>query len=123
MPLTDLKVKNAKLKPGAKQSKFHDSKGLFLIIDKNERKIWQYRYEFAGEKSITFEHGYPDMSLSDARAERKRLEELITDCIDPSEERKSKKRSPGCRWYFCRPNMAAGWSGGATTQGLPAWCR
>lgn len=38
MPLSDLKIQAAKCKPGAKLTKMHDSKGLYLMITDQGRK-------------------------------------------------------------------------------------
>lgn len=50
MPLTDIKVKNAK--PADKQYKLTDGEGMYLLIHPNGGKYWRLKYKFAGKEKL-----------------------------------------------------------------------
>ncbi len=91
MPLTDSAIRNAK--PGEKQRKLSDGRGLYLLVTVRGGKWWRFDYRH-GEKRKTLSMGvYPDIGLKDAREARDEARKLIAKGIDPSELRKAEKRS------------------------------
>jgi hypothetical protein len=68
MPLTDVKVRNAK--PRSKDYKLADEKGLFLLIKTSGSKYWRNKYRFADKEKLLSLGVYPDVSLADARQKR-----------------------------------------------------
>ena len=87
MALTDIQIRN--LKPLAKPYKKTDGDGLVLEVRPTGAKIWRYRYRQAdGKESMHTIGEYPDLGLSDAREERRRLRELVRNGINPTQQRK-----------------------------------
>jgi hypothetical protein len=53
VPLTDIKVRNAKYIPG--KNKLFDGGGLFLLVKPTGSKLWRIKYRFGGtEKLLSF---------------------------------------------------------------------
>jgi len=89
IPLTAIEIKNAKLKD--KEYKLSDGNGLYLLVTPSGGKLWRLKYRFEGkEKGISLGK-YPVMSLSEARRERERLRNDISNKIDPAQVRKEEK--------------------------------
>tara|TARA_R110002033_G_scaffold114041_4_gene159024 strand:+ start:2103 stop:3326 length:1224 start_codon:yes stop_codon:yes gene_type:complete len=89
VPLTVKAIESAK--PGPKNRKLADEKGLFLLISKSGSKRWHLKYRFNGkEKKISF-GPYPEISLKAARAMRDDARTMIANGKDPSQERRASK--------------------------------
>lgn len=91
MALTDPRVRNAKAKE--KAYKLTDEKGLFLLVNKNGSKYWRMDYRFAGKRKTLAIGVYPVVSLKDARGKLEDARKLLREKVDPSEVKKSEKRS------------------------------
>ncbi len=91
MPLTDSAIRNAK--PGEKQRKLSDGRGLYLLVTVKGGKWWRFDYRHGGKRKTLSMGVYPDVSLKDAREARDEARKLIAKGIDPSELRKAEKRS------------------------------
>lgn len=90
IPLSDLRVKNAK--PKAAGYKLTDGYGLLLLVTPSGGKLWRLNYRF-GEKQKTLALGaYPAISLSDARQRRDDARKLLANGIDPDAVKKEQKR-------------------------------
>lgn len=89
MPLTDTAIKNAK--PGTKQRKLYDERGLFLLISPKGGKWWRFKYMFDGKEKLLSLGTYPDVSLKDARDRRDKARKQAAAGIDPGEHRKAVK--------------------------------
>lgn len=89
MPLTDIKIRQAK--PGAAVVKLTDGAGLYLEVRPNGSKLWRYRYRIAGRENVYAVGAYPDVSLSDARAEREVAREHVRAGRHPSHVRQTEK--------------------------------
>ena len=89
MALTDTAVRNAK--PGEKPAKVFDERGLFLLVTPAGGKWWRFRYKFDGKEKLLSVGVYPDVGLKDARVRRDAARKLLTDGIDPGENRKATK--------------------------------
>jgi hypothetical protein len=91
MPLSNLQVKNAK--PKEKPYKLADERGLYLLINPNDSKLWKMKYRYEGrEKKLSFGK-YPDITLSQARDMRDDARNKLAQDIDPGVLKNSIKRS------------------------------
>ncbi|WP_220399076.1 Arm DNA-binding domain-containing protein [Granulicella sp. WH15] len=89
MKLTDTRVRNAKA--GAKDARFPDGGGLYLLVTAAGGKLWRWKYRFEGkEKLMTFGQ-YPDVSLLEAREKHSAARKLLKAGTDPMAERKAEK--------------------------------
>ncbi len=91
MPLSDTAVRNAK--PGEKQRKMYDEKGLYLIVHPNGGKWWRFRYKLDGKEKTISIGVYPDVTLSKARKRRDEYRVVLADGGDPSFHKKTKKQT------------------------------
>lgn len=89
MALTAMQTKNTK--PTDKPIKLSDGGGLFLLVQPNGAKYWRLAYRFAGKQKTLAVGVYPDVSLLDARERRTSARKLLSDGIDPGENRKATK--------------------------------
>lgn len=89
MPLTDVKIRQAK--PGAAPVKLTDGAGLYLEVKPNGSKLWRYRYRIDGKENVFALGAYPDVSLSDARAERDLAREHVRAGRHPSHVRQTER--------------------------------
>lgn len=91
MPLTDLRVRNAKASD--RGYKLADSGGLHLFVTTKGAKSWRWKYRYAGkEKRMTFGL-YPKVSLADARKSRDEGKRMLAEYKDPQIERRKRKRA------------------------------
>jgi hypothetical protein len=86
MLLTSLAVQNAK--PKAKPYKLSDGNGLHLLVQPNGRRLWRFRYHFAGKENMLAFGSFPIVTLASARAKREDAREMIADGKDPSQQKK-----------------------------------
>ncbi len=89
MPLTDIRIRNAK--HGEKPIKLYDAHGLFLLLQPSGSKLWRLKYRFLGKEKKLSLGVYPDVTLKDARRRRNEARAQIDDGIDPSREKKKKQ--------------------------------
>jgi len=89
VPLTDVKVKNAK--PREKPHKLSDERGLYLLVTPAGGKWWRFDYRFAGRRKTLSLGTYPDVSLQKARKKREAAREQVAAGTDPSQVRKAEK--------------------------------
>lgn len=89
MPLTDLKIKQAK--PKEKSYKIADERGLYIEISPAGGKWWRLKYRIDGKEKRLSLGVYPDVSLATARERRDDARKLIANGIDPSSHRKATK--------------------------------
>jgi hypothetical protein len=88
MSLTDPAVRNAKAKD--KPYKLTAERGLYLLVNR-VGKYWRFDYRFAGKRKTLALGVYPDVSLRDARDRRDDARKLLSQGVDPSENRKATK--------------------------------
>lgn len=88
MPLTDLAVKGAKAQD--KPYKIADERGMYLLITK-AGKYWRLDYRIDGKRKTLALGVYPDITLSNARANRDDARRQIANGIDPNLTRKAKR--------------------------------
>ncbi len=89
MPLTDLKVKNAK--PGPKAIKLSDGEGLQLLVTPAGGKSWKLAYRFDGRQKELTIGPYPVIGLQEARQRRDEAKRQLVDGLDPSEQKRVQK--------------------------------
>jgi hypothetical protein len=91
MPLSDVKIRNAK--PSPKQQKFFDGGGLFLLVTPAGGKLWRLKYRFLGKEKLLAMGSYPEVTLSDARQRRDEARKLLANGVDPGEVKKAQRVS------------------------------
>jgi len=91
MPLTDIKIRNAK--PTDKPQKLFDGDGLFLLVVPSGGKWWRFKYRFGGKEKQLSLGTYPEISLIVARRRREDARERVALGIDPGEARKAEKQA------------------------------
>lgn len=86
-PLTPVEVDRAKA--GSKEKVLNDGKGLSLRVKPNGSKLWVFNYYRPyTQKRTNISFGtYPEVSLADAREQRRQARELIKKHIDPKVQR------------------------------------
>jgi hypothetical protein len=89
MLLTALAIQNAR--PQAKPHKLADGDGLCLLVGPHGKKLWRFRYRFAGRENMLALGSFPTVSLASARYKREAARKLLADGIDPANQRKQDK--------------------------------
>ncbi len=87
MPLSDIKIKNAK--PTDKPYKLSDGEGLYLLIKPNGSKLWRLKYRHLGRENVYAIGSYPQVSLSEAKDERYKLKKMHKAGIELNHQKKS----------------------------------
>lgn len=91
MPLSEIKVRNAK--PKENNYKLFDGGGLFLLVTPLGSKLWHFKYRFDNkEKKISF-GTYPEISLAEARIRKDEARRKIAQGTDPGAVRKAQKQT------------------------------
>ena len=90
MPLTDVKIRNVKPRPG-KSGRLYDERGLYLEVAPSGGKWWRWKYRYAGKEKRLSLGVFPDVSLKDARNRRDEARKLLANGVDPSRERQAAK--------------------------------
>ena len=87
MALSDTAIRA--LKPGAKDYKAADEKGLYLLVTPTGGRLWRLKYRSPGgvERKLSL-GAYPDVSLKDARDQRDEARKLLASGVDPAEKKK-----------------------------------
>lgn len=91
MPLTDVKIKQAK--PREKPYRLSDERGLYLEISPGGGKWWRFKYRFDKKEKRLSLGVYPDVSLATARERRDEARKLLANSVDPSQRRKAAKQT------------------------------
>src|SRR5271163_1925100 len=89
MPLTNTSIRNAKA--GKKTVKLFDERGLYLEVSPAGGKWWRLKYRFDGKEKRLSLGVYPDVGLKDARDRRDSARKLLSNGVDPSENRRAQK--------------------------------
>lgn len=90
MKLIDSVIKAAK--PKEKPYSLPDGHGLNLSIQPSGAKWWRYRYRFNSTPKMLSLGVYPDVTLSEARAQHTSFKGLLKQGIDPSQHRQEQKQ-------------------------------
>ncbi|EPJ56371.1 MAG: hypothetical protein OFPI_00380 [Osedax symbiont Rs2] len=86
MQLTDIKLKALKAKE--KNYRVTDGEGLAVVVKKNGKKYFVYRYYFCKKGKEIHLGAYPDLSLKNARLERNKHKAILSTGADPALEKK-----------------------------------
>lgn len=90
--LSDVQCRNATAE-GKRIRKLYDGGGLYLWVYDDGKKYWRLRYWVDGkEKSLSL-GVYPDVTLATARLRRAEEAKHLSDHLDPSTQRKTRKRN------------------------------
>jgi len=89
MPLSDAKLRT--LKPESKPFKVSDFEGLHLLVKPSGSRLWRLAYRFGGKQNVLALGAYPEMSLRDARKAKEDARDLLSEGLDPANERKLAK--------------------------------
>jgi integrase len=114
-PLTDIQPRTAKLR--GKPYKLADGGGLFLLVNPDGAKYWRMAYRFAGIAKLLAFGKYPQVTLAEARDKRSAARKLLSDGIDPSQDKKDKDRIKGEKAAQTFERLAREWH----TNKLPTW--
>ena len=87
--LTDAKIRKAKALES--DYKLFDGGGLFILIKKNGAKSWRLKYRFNNREKTLSIGTYPDVSLAEARKHRTQAKTLLSNGLDPSQQKQLEK--------------------------------
>jgi Arm domain-containing DNA-binding protein len=87
MALTDVAIRGAR--PSARPFKVYDRDGLFLLVNPNGSKLWQWPYRIDGKEKLMALGEYPLGSLVQAREGHLVVRTKLAAGIDPMAERKA----------------------------------
>jgi len=91
VPLTEMRVRNAKPQP--KAYRLFDGGGLYLEVAPSGSRIWRFRFRQMNGKENTLTYGpYPEISLREAREKRLETRRLMLQGVDPAMHREDAKR-------------------------------
>ena len=88
MSISDTAIKSAKPRAD-KPYKLPDEKGMYLYIHTNGSKYFRLDYRFEGKRKTLALGVYPETTLKEAREKREAARKLITDGVDPNENKKA----------------------------------
>jgi integrase len=89
MSLTDAFCKN--VKPLTTTKKYYDEKGLYLELMPSGSKYWRLKYRYADKEKKLAIGVYPEISLKEAREAREKARKLLSQNIDPNQQKKNDK--------------------------------
>jgi integrase len=89
MSLTNTTIRN--VKSAKKPLKLFDERGLYLEVSPSGGKWWRLKYRYKGKEKRLSLGVFPDVSLKDARDRRDAARKLLSEGVDPSENRKAQK--------------------------------
>ena len=88
MPLTAVKIKNAK--PKKKQYKIQDADGLYLLVTPAGGKYWRFDYRYDRKRKTLALGIYPEITLLDARSRLLEARKALMQDIDPGQQSQRK---------------------------------
>jgi integrase len=91
MKLNNTIVKNAKAT--GKTQKLSDGRGMFLEISPTGNKWWRYKYRIDGKEKKLALGVYPEITLKEAREKLSKARKLVSEGIDPIENKQALKNS------------------------------
>lgn len=87
--LNDKGIKNVEIKD--KVYRMADGGGMYLEVHPNGSKYWRLKYRFFDKEKRLAIGVYPQVTLSEARKARERAKDLLSQGIDPNEQKKQQK--------------------------------
>ena len=91
VPLTDIKIRNAK--PKEKPVALFDGGGLYLLVTPSGGKLWRLKYRYDGKEKLLALGAYPEISLTGARQRRDEARRQLVQGIDPGAIKKAQKQA------------------------------
>lgn len=82
MSLSDSTMRAAK--PGEKDRKLTDEKGLYLLVRPTGAKLWRLKYRFGGQEKKLVLGSYPEISLKEARLKAEDARRQVLNGVGPS---------------------------------------
>ncbi len=89
MPLTDLKLRNAK--PAKEPYRLADGAGLYIWVTPSGGRLWRWKYRFEGKEKLMSLGKYPDVPVAAARERHAAARRALAEGTDPMAERKASK--------------------------------
>lgn len=89
MSLSDAKIRS--IKSSDKPFKLTDSQGLYLLVNPGGSHLWYIKYRFNRKESCIASGAYPLVLLSDVRQQRDGIRNLLTQNINPAQQRVAEK--------------------------------
>jgi integrase len=74
-----------------KPVKLSDGDGLHLLVQPNSAKLWRFRYRYLGRENMLALGVFPAVSLLEARRKRDEAKKLLSEGVDPSQQRRLEK--------------------------------
>ena len=96
MALTSMEVKRLTCPEGQKQIKKSDGNGLYLLVKSSGSKLWRLRFRFNGKHQEMAFGQSPAVSLAEARKLTTEAQALLTQGVNPANERKGRRRAQAC---------------------------
>lgn len=93
MALTALEIKSITCPEGKKQIKKSDGKGLFLLVNSANSKLWRFRFKYAEKHQELALGKYPTISLSLAREMAEEARILLAQGINPMAQKRELKKA------------------------------
>ncbi len=115
MPLNNVRVESAK--PGEKQYKLADERGLYLLVHPSGCKWWRMKYRFGPRKDgkpgkaekVLALGVFPEVSLKRAREKRDDARRLLADGVDPSAKRQEQAHAQRIAHLHTFKAVATAW--------------
>ena len=95
MPLTDVKIRNAK--PADKPQRLWDGGGLYLEVSPAGGRLWRLKYRFQGKEKVLALGKWDAVSLREARERRDDRKKALARGIDTAAQRRAAKREAAGR--------------------------
>lgn len=108
--LNDTKIKQ--LKPQDKTYRVADQAGLCLEVRTNGSKFWRFRYRFLGTAKMISLGEYPIVTLAQARKLAQEQKTLLSQNLDPSQQRQEEKAQALLTEICLFKNIAKEWYDG-----------
>ena len=78
-------------KPKIKPYRLSDGQSLYLEVRPSGSKYWRFKYRFADKEKLLAFGVYPEVSLKQARTNRDKARELLSQNVDPSIDKREKR--------------------------------
>ncbi len=89
--LTAAECKSFTCPPDKKRDRIYDDGGLYLQAEKTGGKYWRLKYTFGGVEKTYSIGVYKNFTLAEARTDRDNAKKLLSQGIDPTVEKQTKK--------------------------------
>lgn len=107
MAVSDTAVRHARATGNAYS--LSDADGLSLYVSSGGSKIWHFRYYWFGKQQRMSLGSYPQIGLKEARALRDEARALVSDGINPCDQRREQKRAAKLMADYTFASVYAQW--------------